>query len=48
MTSKPRRFLTAIAAVFTAFTLTFAVAACGGDDDGADSGSSSDSESSSS
>ena len=45
MTSTPRRILTGIAALFAAFTLTFAVAACGGDDDGADSGSVSESSS---
>ena len=44
MTSTPRRILTGIAALFAAFTLTFAVAACG-DDDGADSGSTSESSS---
>ena len=46
MTSTPRRILTGIAALFAAFTLTFAVAACGGgEDDGADSGSVSESSS---
>lgn len=46
MTSSPRRIATAIAALFAALTMTFAVAGC--NDDGAESGSNSESGSSSS